>query len=211
MINKPEFTAKELKAMLAETEQKEAIVRKQKRAEYETLRDNTVSEMLEKAAEINQILKGFKTEVFNNCETMYKLLQEHSDRHADGKGSFTMETSDNTMRVKFARQDNTKFDERSTQAEKHILDFIIDQFGDDSPTSKMIRKLLERKKGTLEKDEVLKLISMKDDFDNENWRKGIELLQESIVPGETKYYARFEIKPEDGESWIPVSLDFARL
>ena len=213
VLSKPanQLSAAELKTLLAEVEKTEQDQRAKKRKDYEELRDITVTEMVEKAAEINRIMKGFKVEVRGNLETMYKLLQEHSQRHADGKGSFSMESLDGTMRVSFRRQDNTKFDERATQAEQHILDFLTSQFGDDAPASKMIRKLLERKKGQLEKDEVLKLISMKDDFNNENWRKGIELLQESIVPGETKYYEKFETKSADGQEWKGISLDLARL
>ncbi len=212
-LNKPasELTTAELAEILAAKKQVEDQERQEKRRDYEALRDSTVSTMVQKAANLNVMLKSFKDEVWGDLETLYKLLQEHSSRHADGKGSFTLQTTEGDMRVSFKRQDNTKFDERATQAEKHILDFIADQFGDTAPTSKLIRKLLERKKGQLEKDEVLKLISMKDDFDNDNWRKGIELLQESIVPGETRYYAKFEIKNSDGDAWKQISLDFARL
>ncbi|QNK63971.1 DUF3164 family protein [Pedobacter sp. PAMC26386] len=206
-----EMSAAELKALLAQKTAEENNDRIQQRKQYEALRDQTVINMVMGANRLREAIKAFKTDVWSDLETMYKLLQEHSSRHADGKGSFTLEESDGQMRVSYKRQDNTKFDERASQAERHILDFLTAQFGDSNPTSKLVRKLLERKKGQLEKDEVLKLISMKDDFENENWRKGIELLQESIVPGETKYYARFEIKAADGESWKPVVLDFAKL
>jgi hypothetical protein len=212
LLEKPasELTTEELQALLNQKQSVEAAARLEKRKQYEELREGIVKEMVTEAADLSNILKDFKTKVFSNLDTMYKLLQEHSQRHADGKGSFSMETADGNFQVSFKRQDNTKFDERASQAEKHILDFITSQFGDDSATSKLVRRLLERKKGQLEKDEVLKLISMKDDFDNENWRRGIELLQESIVPGETRYYAQFKVKGDDGE-WLPIVLDFAKL
>ncbi|TZF81794.1 DUF3164 family protein [Pedobacter sp. BS3] len=206
-----ELTSAELKALLAKKEADEAAERKQKREQYEVLRDETVTNIVNKAAALKDALKDFKAAVWSDLETLYKLLQEHSQRHADGKGSFTLETSCSNFKVQYKRQDNTRFDERATQAERHILDFLTSQFGDDSATSKLVRKLLERKKGQLDKDQVLHLISMKDEFDNENWRKGIELLQESIVPGETRYYAQFFVKSQDGENWMPIVLDFAKL
>lgn len=207
----PEISTEQLEALLAERKQQEATDKKQKRHAYEDLRNATVVSMINEASAFSNSLKVFKSKVFSDLEVMYKLLQEHSDRHADGKGNFTLETSDRLMQVAFRRQDNTRFDERATQAEKHILDFLTTQFGDSAPTSKLVRKLLERKKGQLEKDEVLRLISMKDDFDNENWKKGIELLQESIVPGDTRYYVQFKIKLSDGAEWTPILLDFAKL
>lgn len=209
-MNINDLSAAELKDLLAKKEAAEIAERKANRAQYEGLRDEVILNLVGKASALNNALQNFKTESFAELETMYKLLQEHSSRHSDGKGNFTLENAASDMRVRFTRQDNTRFDERATQAERHILDFLTSQFGDQAPTSKLIRKLLERKKGQLEKDEVLKLISMKDDFDNENWRKGIELLTESIVPGETKYYARFEVK-KDGNTWMPIVLNFASL
>lgn len=211
MVNINELSTAELEALIEQRKRKDLEIKNKKREDYQKLREEVVSNMIQEASGLSNQLKNFKTKVFSQLETMYSLLQEHSDRHADGKGNFTLETEDRLMQVAFRRQDNTRFDERATQAEKHILDFLTSQFGDNAPTSKLIRKLLERKKGQLEKDEVLKLISMKDDFDNENWRKGIDLLQESIVPGDTKFYAQFKIKLEEGAEWLPILLDFARL
>lgn len=211
MVNINELSTAELEALIEQRKRKDLEIKNKKREDYQKLREEVVSNMIQEASGLSNQLKNFKTKVFSQLETMYSLLQEHSDRHADGKGNFTLETEDRLMQVAFRRQDNTRFDERATQAEKHILDFLTSQFGDNAPTSKLIRKLLERKKGQLEKDEVLKLISMKDDFDNENWRKGIDLLQESIVPGDTRFYAQFKIKLEEGAEWMPILLDFARL
>lgn len=206
-----ELTTEELQALLNQKQGAEAQERQQKREAYEALRNETTMGLVESALRIKMVLKGFKTAAFAELEAIYKLLQEHSSRHADGKGNFTIETEDKLNRVRFTRHEQTRFDERATQAEAHILDFLTSQFGDDSPTSKLVRKLLERKKGALDKNQVLQLISMKDDFDNENWRKGIELLAESIVPDGTKYYVQFFNREAEGDEWQNVVLDFAKL
>lgn len=214
LTNKPagQLTAQELKALLAETENAEANERKKKREAYESLKDETTGKLTAAAMQMHIALKQFKAASGEDLATMYKLLQEHSSRHADGKGSFTLENSQSTMKIMFKRQDNTRFDERATQADKHITDFLIEEFGDLSdPKAKALRKLLERDKGNVDKDNVLLLISMKDDFDNPHWRKGIELYQESIVPGETRYYTQFFTRADEGDNWQPIVLDFARL
>lgn len=210
-INTKGLTSAQLRELLAQTEAAEADERTQKRKDYEALRDDTVFNMINGANAIKTVLKDFKTSVFDDLEAMYKLLQEHSSRHADGKGSFTIETTDRLMKVQFKRQETTKFDERATQAEKHILDFLTTEFSDGDPKSKMLRKLLERKKGKVDKDNVLLLVGMADDFNNEHWNKGIALYKESIVPDATKYYAQFFVRLHEGDEWQAIVLDFARI
>lgn len=213
-VSKPanELTAAELKALLASKEADEANERKQKRADYEVLRDETVKAMVQKAEAFEDVLKAFKTQTWGELDTLYKMLQEHSSRHADGKGSFTLETADKLFKVQYKRQDKTKFDERATQAEAHIIDFLTNDFANPTdPRNKAIRILLEPKNGKADKDNVLKLISMKDDFNSENWRKGIELYEESIVFSHTVYYSQFFVRNNADEPWANIVLDFAKL
>lgn len=207
-----ELTAAELKQLLASKEADEANERKQKRANYEVLRDETVKGMVQKAEGFAGVLKAFKSQTWDELNTLYKMLQEHSSRHADGKGSFTLETADKLCKVQYKRQDKTKFDERATQAEAHIIDFLTNDFANPSdPRNKAIRILLEPKNGKADKDNVLKLISMKDDFHNENWRRGIELYEESIVFSHTVFYAQFFVRDNVDEPWENIVLDFAKL
>jgi hypothetical protein len=212
LLEKPvkDLTVEELFALAKQKEAEQDAQKLKARQNYEALRDDSVSEIVAKAKDVHGIMSAFKKESFEGIETLYKMLQEHSDRHAQGKGNVTLDTSDGKSRVVFRRSDNTRFDERATQAEAHILDFLTAEFPEGSSTSKLIRSLLERKKGTLDKNLVLKLIGMKNDFDNENWRKGIELLQESIVPDNTKFYAEYYFRSEDDE-WIQIPLNFAKL
>ncbi|MGJ1287611.1 DUF3164 family protein [Sphingobacterium sp. UBA6308] len=211
-LNKPasELTLEELKALTAQREQSELSEKQKAREAYETLRDDSITSMVSYAIQLNESLKGFKKSSFEVIETLYKMLQEHSNRHAQGKGNVTLDTADGQFRVVFKRSDNTRFDERATQAEAHILDFLTSEYPEGSNTSKLIRSLLERKKGQLDKNLVLKLIGMKNDFDNEHWKMGIDLLQESIVPDETRFYAEYFYRSDDGE-WLPIVLNFAKL
>lgn len=211
-LNKPasELTLEELKALTAQREQSEFSEKQKAREAYETLRDDSITSMVSYAIQLNESLKGFKKSSFEVIETLYKMLQEHSNRHAQGKGNVTLDTADGQFRVVFKRSDNTRFDERATQAEAHILDFLTSEYPEGSNTSKLIRSLLERKKGQLDKNLVLKLIGMKNDFDNEHWKMGIDLLQESIVPDETRFYAEYFYRSDDGE-WLPIVLNFAKL
>lgn len=212
VLSKPasELTTDELSALLAQRQANEVAEKNEKRKAYETLRDETVKELVEGAKALNDMLSKFKSKSYASIGALYEMLQEHSDRHANGKGNVTLDSSCGNYRIMFRRHDATRFDERSTQAEAHILDFLTAEYPEGSPTNKAIRILLERKTGQLDKNNVLKLFKMKDDFDNENWRKGIDLLQESIVPDHTKYYAQFFYRSGDME-WLPIVLEFAKL
>jgi len=212
LLNKAasELTLEELQALAAQKAAELQSEKQKSREAYECLRDESITEIVSKAREIHGIMTAFKGESFAGIETLYKMLQDHSDRHANGKGNVTLDTADGSCRVVFKRADYTRFDERATQAEAHIVDFLTSEYPTGSNTAKLIRSLLERKKGALDKNLVLKLIGMKNDFNNENWRKGIELLQESIVPDNTKFYAEYYYRSEDG-GWLPVVLNFSKL
>lgn len=213
LANKPagQLTASELKELLADTMQKEAQQQLKKRQSYEQLKFGTVDKLVDNALGYYDVLEQFKALVFGELGTIYKLLQEYSSRHEDGKGNFTIENEGKTKKIVFKREETTRFDERATMAEKHILDFITAEFSNNDPKSKIIRKLLERKKDQLDKDQVLLLLSMRDDFDNENWRKGLDLLKESIVPAETRYYVQFYHRQNEAEKWQSIILNFSKI
>lgn len=210
-VNINELSADQLRSLLAQKEVEEATNKRAKRKHYEDLRDETVLNIICGANGLKEALKSFKTKVFEDLETMYKLLQEHSERHADGKGNFTLETTDRLMKVQFKRQDVTRFDERATQADKFFLDFLTEEFSEDDPKSKALVRLLERKKGQPDKDNVLKILKMKDDFPNENLQKSANLYKESIVFAGTKYYVQFFVRQDEGDEWQSIVLDFARI
>lgn len=212
-LEKPakELTTEELTALLAQKEKEQSDERRKARAAYESLRDTAVSSMVKRALELNRMLAEFKEATYEEIATLYAMLQEHSGRHANGKGSVTLDSSSGNFRVSYKRHDATRFDERATQAEEHIRDFIAKRWGNrDDSDSKFIKGLLARKNGKLDKNKVLDMISMRDNYEDENWRKGIDLLQESIVPDYTKYYAQFFYR-SDNDEWIPIVLDFAKL
>ncbi|MGJ1327614.1 DUF3164 family protein [Sphingobacterium sp. UBA5980] len=212
-LNKPasELTLDEIQALLAQKKDETASEKQKAREAYESLRDENVSALVERAMKLHAELAAFKSKTFEDIDTLYKLLQEHSSRHQNGKGNVTLDTSDGRFRVVFKRSDNTRFDERATQAEAHILDFVSNRWGNkDDADSKFIKKLLERKNGKLDKNKVLDMISMKDNYNDPHWQKGIDLLQESIVPDTTRFYVEYYVRSEFDE-WLPVVLNYAKL
>jgi hypothetical protein len=198
----------ELKAALAEKESLELFDKNKKREDYEALKSSTVIELSKTAIELNGLLQGFKNKSFETLQTLYKMLQEYSKRHADGKGNFQLEVGN--YRITYRRQDNGFFDERSVQAEKHIIDFVTEKYVDDTSTKTLIMSLLERKKGALDIKLVQKLYSMEDQFEEPNWKEGIRLLKESWTSSDTRDYVVFEQKDKNNK-WVNINLNFSSI
>lgn len=201
-------TVAELKKQLAQAEAQEREAKNIQRQSYEELKNEVVEELCNGALDLTDQLKNFKTAAFGNMQTLYTMLQEYSSRHADGKGNFRVEYGD--KRVSYKRQGKPTFDERSHQAEKHIIDFVNSKFKDDEDTRDLVMSLLERKKGELDVNLVQKLYQMEDRFQDENWKRGIELLKESYSFSHSKDYIGFEVRNEQGE-WLPINLQFSNV
>lgn len=187
----------------AQNEQKEKA-----RKDYEELKASTVLKLCTNALFIREKIAFFKTQAFEEMQTIYKLLQEYSARHSDGKGSFKIESGD--FRVSYKRQGKASFDERSHQAEKHIIDFVNTKFVNDKDTRDLVMLLLERKNDELDINLIQKLYAMENRFSDENWLRGIELLKESYSYNHSKDYIRFEQRTESG-AWEPINLQFSNV
>lgn len=201
-------TVAELKAKLAEAEAKEREAKQKKRNDYEYLKNETILSLVNKSKHLSYELKVFKEEAFDDMQTLYSMLQEYSSRHADGKGNFRVEHKN--FRISYKRQGKPTFDERSHQAEKHIIDFVNLEFKDDAAKKDLVMSLLERKKGQLDINLIQKLYAMEDRFQDENWKRGIELLKESYSFSHSKDYIGFEERNEKGE-WQNINLQFSNV
>jgi len=186
---------------------KEAQMEKAKN-DYECLKNQVINELCQGAIGIHETLANFKAKAFSDMTTVYAMLQEYSSRHADGKGNFRIEHGN--FRVSYKRQGKATFDERSHQAEKHIIDFVNTKFENDEDTKDLVMSLLERKKGELDINLVQKLYAMENRFQDENWKRGIELLKESYSYSHSKDYIGFEQRNEKGE-WQIINLQFSNI
>lgn len=199
----------ELKSILAKKEAEESNKKAIARKAYEELKDNTIRELVPAAQKLSEQLSQFKQRAFSDMDALYEILCSYSKRHADGKGNFSVEVASG-MKITYKRQESGFFDERSQQAEKHIIDFVNSYYRDHDRTKELITSLLERKKGSLDIRLVQKLYSMETAFDDKNWHEGIRLLKESWQPSETRSYITFELKGKDGK-WESINLNFASL
>jgi hypothetical protein len=210
-LSKPasELTLAQLEALFNAKKEQERNENIKKRKDYEQLRDETALKLVGKAVALADAIKDFKVEVFSDMSGLYELLKEYSNRHADGKGNFTIESSDGTYKIEFTRQTLGSFDERADQAEKHIIDFVNSHFAGDEKTKEFITGLLERSKGKFDVKQVQKLYAMEASYTDPNWLEGIRLFKEAWKLSETKDYTRFFIKYKS--EWKAVNLNFSSI
>lgn len=207
-IDLSQLSPEELQAELDRRNADIIAGKQRQRKAYEDLKEQTIISLCTGALTINETLKAFKLKAFEDMQTIYEMLKEYSSRHADGKGNFRIEHGN--YRVSYKRQGKPTFDERSHQAEKHIIDFVNSKFKNDVDTKDLVMSLLERKKGELDINLVQKLYAMEDRFQDENWKRGIELLKESYSFSHSKDYIGFEVKNDKGE-WLPINLQFSNI
>jgi hypothetical protein len=203
-----ELTTEELKALLDERLLEENQAKNKARLDYEALKEATVLGLSLNASGLSSMLKDFSLKAFNEMESLYDLLCVYSNRHAEGKGNFSLESKDGSLKVVYKRQELGYFDERSVQAEKHIMDFVNSKFSDDDD-KELFMTILERKKGNLDIKLVQKLYAMENRFDNPNWKEGIKLLKESWTPSGSKPYITFYVKQKG--VWHQINLNFSSI
>ncbi|MEN4762672.1 MULTISPECIES: DUF3164 family protein [unclassified Chryseobacterium] len=200
------LSIEELEAELNARKQSEAKQREAKRSQYESLKKSVINDLVPVAEKLSDEIQDFKTKAFSELGSLFDLLKDYSKRHQDGKGNFKIE--DENYRIQFKRQGKGTFDERSHQAERHIIDFLTSKYEGDRDTKDLIMSLLERKNGALDILLVQKLYSMEDRFDDENWKEGIKLLKESYKFSLSKDYVSFFKKDENNE-WSGINLNFS--
>jgi len=207
-IDIKQLSTEELEAALAQKKEAERKERENQRKSYESLKKETIEDLAPVAEELSRSILRFRDKAFTQLGSLYELLQDYSKRHQDGKGNFKIENEE--FKIIFKRQGKGTFDERSEQAEKHIIDFLNTKYDGDIDTKDLILSLMERKKGDLDINMIQKLYSMEDRFDDENWREGIRLLKESYSFKHSKDYISFFKKGRNNQ-WEGINLNFSSI
>ncbi|MFK7113345.1 DUF3164 family protein [Flavobacterium oreochromis] len=208
MNNTPKRSAAELRKELEEAEIFERKEAETRRLNYESIKNATVSELCNKALQLSKSIASFKKESFDEMKALHEILKDYSQRHANGLGNFRVKYGN--FRVNYKKQGRPTFDEKSTEAEGFIKDFVTSKFENDDDVKDLIISLLERKNGEFDINLIQKLYKMEDRFDDVNWKKGIKLMKESYSYEFSKDYVTFEQKGKDGK-WEQIPLSFSNI
>lgn len=209
---KKEYTTEELKAMLADQEEKERKERLKKERQYQADKDEMLADLCHTARSLNLSLESFKKRSFNTLNEFYDRLMEFGDVASDNKGNITLTDGKQEYRVEFTANTTWGFDERSAVAEKLIKEFLADTVKKrDLETYELIVSLLDKTRNEeLDPRAVQKLYKFEEAWADERWRKAIKLLKNSYQEKETRRYVKFKQKTEDGE-WKVIQLQFSAI
>lgn len=205
-IDVTQLSAEQRADLLKQMQTLENQERQQKQQAYEELKADAIISLICIAQNLNEQLVSFKQHAFETMGSLHEILKEYSGRHADSKGNFKVEFQN--FKIHYSRQERGSYDERATEAEGYIFDFIKNRYADDEATKEFILSLLERKKGDLDPSNIQKLYTYEQKFNDENFSRACALFRESFKWDYSKDYVRFYQRDEKGE-WKQIILQFS--
>lgn len=213
-IDISQLSAKDLEALVAQKRKEEAQEREERRKEYEENRDALVTAIGDGAVELEHKMLAFKSFAFEELTGFRGTMMEYGELRGKGgkenKGNFSIQND--TYKVEFCTQVRKQFDERAEMAEEKLRTFMKGYLKKrtDQDVIDFINLLLERgKSGEFDVNLVNRMYTMRDRFDDENWREALDLFQESYSPSGTAQYVRVYRKNDQG-GWDNICLDIAR-
>lgn len=180
--------------------------------EIDLTRNDLVSELTGKAKQLQQQMRDFKLAVLGDIGAFVDLAAERYEVSLGGKkGNVTLISFDGRLKIQRAIQEHITFDER-LQAAKALIDNCIHRWSEGSALE--LKVLVDDafqvdKEGQINTGRVLSLRRHK--IDDEDWRKAMDAIADSIQITGSKTYVRFYERVGQSERWEPIPLDLAAI
>ena len=180
-------------------------------SEIDKLRDQTVRGIMKDAFGMRDKLEAFKQEVKENILAFVQLSAEkYGKKWGGSKGNFTLTTFDGKYRMIVAIDENIFFDER-LQVAREIISDCIGKWseGTRSELKALVNDAFQvDKTGKINTNRVLGLRRL--DIQDEDWKRAMQAISDSIQVTGSKQYIRFYEKNENGK-YVQIPLDVAAL
>lgn len=199
----------EFEAYRAEKQKKEAAAkRKQQRENYAAMVDDELRTTLPVLQELSEQIKTVKNTVFSNFDAILKMKSEVLGLTKDDQRSHTFTASDSKLRLTLGV--NTIDGYRDTVEDGiAMVKAYIESLAKDETSKALVNavlRLLSRdQSGNIKASRVLQLRKMAEETGNERFIEGVQIIEESYQPTETKKYIRAEYKNEKG-AWVNIPL-----
>lgn len=200
---------REFEAFRAEKQKKEAAERrKQQREDYAAMVDDEVCTTIPILRELSGQIRTVKNTVFGNFEAILRMKSEVLGLTKDDQRSHTFTTSDGKYRLTLGV--NTVDGYRDTVEDGiAMVKAYIESLAKDETSRALVNavlRLLSRdQSGNIKASRVLQLRKMAEETGNERFIEGVQIIEESYQPAETKKYIRAEYKNDKG-AWVAVPL-----
>lgn len=175
-------------------------------------RHELVSELIDKARDLQQQMLDFKLAVMGDIAAFIDLSAEKYDVEIGGKkGNVSLISFDGKFKIQRAIQENISFDER-LQAAKELIDGCIHRWSEGSgPELKVLvdDAFQVDKEGQISTGRVLGL--RRHNIDDADWLQAMDAIADSIQVTGSKSYVRFYERTGEDQKWQPITLDIAAL
>ena len=173
-------------------------------------RDKLVEGILKRVSKLSAKLESEKTEIVDAIEKYLKELAKDNKVLENWKGNILLYNFSQNLCIERRIDETVSFDERLQMVKTTIDKWINNKLKDTDPTlSKVIAQAFSvDKQGRINTAMLLKLKRI--DIQDAEWKKAMQLLDDSIFVKSSKMALRFRSKdtkvPEGG--WVEVSLNF---
>lgn len=180
--------------------------------EIDRERDELVRSLIADAKSAQSHMLKFKKRAMDDIGAFVELSAERYDVKVGGaKGNVTLMSFDGRYKVQRAISEYIVFDE-GLQAAKALIDGCIHRWAKGS--SSEIKALVEHafktdNEGKVSTSRIIGLQRL--DIKDEQWRKAMQAITESMQVAGTKSYIRLYERVGDSEQYEPIPLDVAAL
>lgn len=178
--------------------------------EQDKFRDQVARELVAEAIELNQRLARFKAKALADIADLVRLSAERYDVQLGGKkGNVSVTTYDGAYKVVRQLAERLAFTEE-LEAAKVLINQCIDRWSEGA--NPHIRALVDRAfrtdtKGQLKTSAVLELLRL--EIDDDEWKRAMEALRDSIQAVGTAVYVRVYQRVGDSDQYVAIPLDLA--
>nr|DAR04575.1 MAG TPA: Protein of unknown function (DUF3164) [Caudoviricetes sp.] len=200
---------REFEAFREEKQKREAAERrKQQRTDYAAMVDDEVRTTLPVLRELSEQIKTVKSTVFGNFDAILKMKSEVLGLTKDDQRSHTFTTSDSKFRLTLGV--NTVDGYRDTVEDgiamvKGYIQSLAKDETSQALVNAVLRLLSRDGQGNIKASRVLQLRKMAEETGDERFIEGVQIIEESYQPTETKKYIRAEYKNDKG-AWVNIPL-----
>lgn len=203
-----------LKEAAKQAEARERAAKAKAIRAYEKRKDAVVTDLVEQARRIEEMLGAFKGESFDLIDSLYnEMLLIGGIVRDNHKGNLTLTNGKGTARLRFKITDRYHFNEMAEAAETRLnafLDRMVKK--QDQKNFELIRALLERNSATgkLDPRSVQRLYKYEDQFQDDDWKEALRLFKLAYeVEGSRSYVQFYWKRSEKDQSWRSVVLSLS--
>ncbi len=180
--------------------------------DVDVLRDEMVRSIIEEVEEEAARLKALKQKCYKIIEDFMELsMSQYGVESKAVKGNLTFKTYDGEMLVEINNQENIEFDEQ-IHAAKALIDKCIERWakGANLNLAVLVTDAFKvNKKGLLDTRRILALRNYK--IEDEDWKKAMDAIDQSIKETSSKKYMRFYHGRNGDEKLIPVNISWSTI